>query len=139
MSLDYERNYASNFRNVELNLYTINHLKEEEEEEDKTKENLCAKISDSDKDLFNLFFQDSSKSTAEMKLFIELLKTSRSYNLDSTPKLLGSRDSLVETLITSGVGRYLEFKSVDDIYIYEKDSNSLEKVYAYLKFLSIKR
>lgn len=46
--------------------------------------------------------------------------------MDSTPKLLGTRDALVETLIRSGVGRYLEFKSVDDIYIL--DDNSLVKV-----------
>ncbi|KAG2212622.1 hypothetical protein INT47_000598 [Mucor saturninus] len=123
LSVDYERNYASNFRNVELNLFAKN-----VSEEDTTTEDLCAKISDTDKDLFKSFFKDSSKATVEMKLFTELLKTSRSYNLDSTPKLLGSRDSMVETLITSGVGRYLEFKSVDDIYIYEQASNTLEKV-----------
>lgn len=67
-------------------------------------------------------------SVSKKNMFVDLLKASRSYNLDTTPKLLGSRDSLVETLITSGVGRYLEFKSVDDIYIFDKESKSLEKV-----------
>lgn len=124
MSLDYARNYASNFRVVELNLYA----KSLPEEDGTTKEGLCAKITESDKNLFNFFYDDSSKSIAEMQLFMNLLKASRSYNLDSTPKLLGSHDSLVETLISSGVGRYLEFKSVDDIYLFETDSKSLEKV-----------
>lgn len=134
LNVDYDRNYASNFRNVELNLFAKSPSEEQKEEikEDTAKEELYSKISDMDKHLFDLFFKDQKdidSSIAEMNLFADLLKASRSYNLDSTPKLLGSRDSLVETLIGSGVGRYLEFKSVDDIYIYEKDSESLEKVY----------
>lgn len=109
----YERNYSANFRNVELELFPdIN--------DDSAPVDISA---DADKKLCDFFCKENDE---ERKLFAELLKSSRSYNLDSTPKLLGTRDALVETLIRSGVGRYLEFKSVDDIYIL--DDNSLVKV-----------
>ena len=111
MGIQYESRYAANFRRVELNLFPTQ--KETEEP---------YKISDNDKAFFDYFQLQAS----EQHFLADLLKTSRSYNLDTTPKLIGSRDSLVETLIRSGVGRYLEFKSVDDIYIL--DGDRLEKV-----------
>lgn len=114
LSIPYERSYASNFRNVDLKLFPP--ITEVEEE---------PTIPEMDKKLFD-FFYNTEENMNEKHLFAELLRTSRSYNLDSTPKLLGSRDKLVETLIRSGVGRYLEFKSVDDIYILNQ--GSLEKV-----------
>lgn len=120
-SINYEESYDSNFRKVELKLYPN---QQEEMELD------FSKVSDMDKDLVDTWFKQLD-SVQEKNMFMDLLKASRSYNLDSTPKLLGSRDSLVETLISSGVGRYLEFKSIDDIYIFDKDLKSLEKVHAY--------
>ncbi|KAI8082210.1 GDP dissociation inhibitor [Thamnidium elegans] len=117
-SINYEESYGSNFRKVELKLYP-NQQKEMDLD--------CSKVADMDKDLVDIWFKQLD-SVQEKNMFMDLLKASRSYNLDSTPKLLGSRDSLVETLISSGVGRYLEFKSVDDIYIFDKELKSLEKV-----------
>ncbi|KAI8907659.1 GDP dissociation inhibitor [Powellomyces hirtus] len=49
---------------------------------------------------------------------LELLRTSRQYNLELCPKLLYSRGGLVELLAKSGVGRYLEFKALDQIYLF---------------------
>lgn len=72
--------------------------------------------------------EDPYETLYQMIIFEKLLKASRSYNLDTTPKLLHSREELVEVLIRSGVGRYLEFKSVDDIYMFDKITERLEKV-----------
>ena len=42
----------------------------------------------------------------------ELLKQSRKFNIDLTPRLLYSRGDMVELLISSNISRYTEFKSV---------------------------
>lgn len=48
---------------------------------------------------------------------IQLVKASRQFNIELTPKLLYSRGPLVELLISSGVGRYLEFKALEQIFL----------------------
>lgn len=58
----------------------------------------------------------------------DALRRSRSYNLDIAPKLLSCEGELVEILIRSGVGRYLEFKGVDDIFMFDEKTKHLEKV-----------
>ncbi|CAG8461674.1 1989_t:CDS:10 [Acaulospora colombiana] len=47
-----------------------------------------------------------------------LLNESKKYNLDIAPKMVPCRGELIETLISSGVGRYLNFKAMDRTYIY---------------------
>eukprot|EP01112_Ceratiomyxa_fruticulosa_P011969 TRINITY_DN3297_c0_g2_i1.p1 TRINITY_DN3297_c0_g2~~TRINITY_DN3297_c0_g2_i1.p1 ORF type:complete len:714 (-),score=178.34 TRINITY_DN3297_c0_g2_i1:102-2243(-) len=47
-----------------------------------------------------------------------LCKQARFYNADLNPRLLFSIGKMVSTLITSSVGRYLEFKSIDKTYLY---------------------
>ena len=42
----------------------------------------------------------------------EILKQSRKFNIDLTPRLLYSRGDMVELLISSNISRYTEFKSV---------------------------
>ena len=42
----------------------------------------------------------------------EILKQSRKFNIDLTPRLLFSRGDMVELLISSNISRYTEFKSV---------------------------
>jgi hypothetical protein len=142
--VDYERSYASNFRHVDLKLYSGLHSGPEPEyiqkaiEEGTLNDHIPKASSASDQLLFDAFFKDAltsqdskdkvSETLSNMDLFLDLLKVSRSYNLDTTPKLLGAREELVETLIRSGVGRYLEFKNVDDIFIYDKTTKYLEKV-----------
>lgn len=117
-----------------MNLFTESEVKQQTDEEENETVPQEPTVSSMDKDLYDAFFLSNSSSNgtkhamAEKQLFADLLKSSRSYNLDSTPKFLGSRDALVETLIRSGVGRYLEFKSVDDIYILDQRLKSLEKV-----------
>lgn len=84
---------------------------------------------ESDKDLFESFrTEDPYDAICLMTVFNKLLKSSRSYNLDIAPKLLGSREELVEILIRSGVGRYLEFENVGDIHMYDETLKALEKV-----------
>lgn len=133
LSIDYDRQYKSNFRNVEVKLYakeTPLNEPEATENDNKTLEELIQKpTSKTDQALFDAFYPTPAKQhLSEMSLFTQMINKSRSYNFDTTPKLLGTREDLVEILIKSGVGRYLEFKNVDDIYIYDNASKFLEKV-----------
>ncbi|CEP18908.1 hypothetical protein [Parasitella parasitica] len=139
LSIDYEHSYSANFKNVELRVYntkpvstTINHV-ESTIEQDKYKELIPKTSFPKDQELVDAYFNDLTaenliEKLPEITVFVELLNKSRSYNLDTTPKLLGAREDLVETLIRSGVGRYLEFKNVDDIFIFDQTSRGLEKV-----------
>lgn len=47
----------------------------------------------------------------------ELLKQTRRYNIDMCPRACLSRGALIQLLITSNIGRYLEFKAVAETYI----------------------
>ena len=67
-------------------------------------------------------------SISKLNVLLNLMRASRSYNLDLTPKLLSCNGELVEILIRSGVGRYLEFKGVDDIGIYDSNEGRLDRV-----------
>ena len=51
-----------------------------------------------------------------------LLPSSRDFNIDLTPRLVGSSSRFVQVLINSGVGRYLEFKSLEGAYILFEDT-----------------
>ncbi|KAI7902413.1 GDP dissociation inhibitor [Cokeromyces recurvatus] len=132
LSINYERSYSSNFKNVQLKICG-DKLVTKELEEGNSAENLSKKPSnEADKALFDAYFKLTSSTEnelpCEMKLFNYLLKNSRSYNLDTTPKLLGAREELVDILIRSGVGRYLEFRNVDDVYIFDDSIKFFEKV-----------
>ncbi|CAO3611488.1 unnamed protein product [Mucor fragilis] len=137
LGINYEYNYASNFKHVELQVYDAKlastKLNDPFAEEGSYKELIPKTSFSQDQQLVDAYFSDLTPENFREKLplvsaFVELLNKSRSYNLDTTPKLLGTREDLVETLIRSGVGRYLEFKNVDDIFIFDKASRALEKV-----------
>jgi RAB protein geranylgeranyltransferase component A len=67
-------------------------------------------------------------SNSERETLAKLLKESRRYSLDIAPKIMPCRGELIELLISSGVGRYLEFKALDKTYIYS-DQDNFDKVY----------
>lgn len=48
----------------------------------------------------------------------ELLRQSSSFSIDVNPRLMLSSEQLVEILITSGVGRYLEFAAIERTYVH---------------------
>lgn len=48
----------------------------------------------------------------------ELLSKSSSFSIDINPRLVLSSEELVETLITSGVGQYLEFTAIQHTYVH---------------------
>ena len=50
--------------------------------------------------------------------------SSRCFNIDSIPKLLLSAGKMVDMIIASGVGHYLEFKSVDTLYYLHQSAAS---------------
>ncbi|OWZ00533.1 Rab proteins geranylgeranyltransferase component A [Phytophthora megakarya] len=54
----------------------------------------------------------------------ELLRQSSSFSIDVNPRLMLSSEQLVETLITSGVGRYLEFAAIERTYVHFQPSAS---------------
>lgn len=53
----------------------------------------------------------------------ELMSKSSSMTIDVNPRLLLASEELVETLITSGVGRYLEFAAIERTYVHLPSSN----------------
>ncbi|XP_046453961.1 rab proteins geranylgeranyltransferase component A 2-like [Daphnia pulex] len=55
----------------------------------------------------------------------EVLKHSRKFNFDLSPKLLYSKGEMVEVLISSGICRYAEFKNVSCIYTYDNVESGL--------------
>ncbi|KAI8816621.1 GDP dissociation inhibitor [Fimicolochytrium jonesii] len=59
----------------------------------------------------------SPRTLHALTTLTRLLTTSRQYTLDLSPKLLYARGPLVELLITSGVGKYLEFKALEQIWM----------------------
>jgi RAB protein geranylgeranyltransferase component A len=54
----------------------------------------------------------------------ELLRQSLAFSIDVNPRLMLSSEQLVETLITSGVGRYLEFAAIERTYVHFQPSAS---------------
>ncbi|ORZ00599.1 GDP dissociation inhibitor-domain-containing protein [Syncephalastrum racemosum] len=71
---------------------------------------------------------DLQPALSRLAILGEALKKARQYNIDLAPKLLSCRGDLVEILIQSGVGRYLEFKGVDDMFVFNHDTTRMEKV-----------
>ncbi|KAG0046874.1 hypothetical protein BGZ83_007967 [Gryganskiella cystojenkinii] len=55
-----------------------------------------------------------------------LLKSPRKYNFDLSPKLLYSRGPLTNLLISSGIGKYLEFKLLERTAVYESLTDKVE-------------
>ncbi|KAL4139081.1 hypothetical protein PRIC2_002579 [Phytophthora ramorum] len=54
----------------------------------------------------------------------ELVRQSSSFSIDVNPRLMLSSEQLVEILITSGVGRYLEFAAIERTYVHLQPSAS---------------
>ncbi|XP_027206545.2 rab proteins geranylgeranyltransferase component A 1 [Penaeus vannamei] len=57
-----------------------------------------------------------------------MMKLTRKFNLDLTPKLLYSRGALVELLISSNVARYAEFKCITRILTWHGSSSDEESL-----------
>lgn len=112
-TIQYTSNYLSNYRNV-----TVHVGKDQQEEE--------ISVEDLDKALSSEFLDSIAPDASSKQTLAKMLKKSRSYNLDLTPKLLSCKSELVEVLIRSGVGRYLEFKGVDEMCLFQ--NGKLERV-----------
>lgn len=65
-------------------------------------------------------------STHQIQALEELYKTTRKYNFDLSPKLLYSRGPLTNLLISSGIGKYLEFKLLERTAVYEALTDKVE-------------
>ncbi|KAG0257605.1 hypothetical protein DFQ27_005046 [Actinomortierella ambigua] len=79
---------------------------------------------------------DSSKSSnnnlrqkvtvGQIQALGQLCEHSRRYNFDLSPKLLYSRGPLTNLLISSGIGKYLEFKLLERTAVYEQTTDTVE-------------
>ncbi|KAF9400669.1 hypothetical protein BGZ76_007672, partial [Entomortierella beljakovae] len=65
-------------------------------------------------------------SLSQIQLLEEFLKETRKYNFDLSPKLLYSRGPLTNLLISSGIGKYLEFKLLERTAVYESLTDKVE-------------
>ncbi|KAF9901140.1 hypothetical protein EC991_006455 [Linnemannia zychae] len=70
--------------------------------------------------------QLQSVSFSQIQLLEEFLKNTRKYNFDLSPKLLYSRGPLTNLLISSGIGKYLEFKLLERTAVYETLTDKVE-------------
>ncbi|KAG0202044.1 hypothetical protein BGX33_009956 [Mortierella sp. NVP41] len=70
--------------------------------------------------------QLESISFSQIQLLEEFLKNTRKYNFDLSPKLLYSRGPLTNLLISSGIGKYLEFKLLERTAVYEALTDKVE-------------
>ncbi|KAK5809624.1 GDP dissociation inhibitor-domain-containing protein [Linnemannia elongata] len=70
--------------------------------------------------------QLASVSFSQIQLLEEFLKNTRKYNFDLSPKLLYSRGPLTNLLISSGIGKYLEFKLLERTAVYEALTDKVE-------------
>lgn len=59
----------------------------------------------------------------------ENLGKPRDWNVDLIPKFLMANGQLVKILIHTGVTRYLEFKSIEGSYVYQRDKKGGGKIY----------
>ncbi|KAI9317984.1 hypothetical protein BX666DRAFT_1856130 [Dichotomocladium elegans] len=108
-AIHYAKHYCANFRNVSVRVHGASGSEKEEE------------ISVDETALGSVparCVEAVAADPAAKAMLSQLLRRSKSYNLDLTPKLLSCRGELVETLIRSGVGKYLEFKGVDDVCLF---------------------
>lgn len=68
------------------------------------------------KNAFQCYLVDQGFATDEVKQ--ELLARSSGFSIDVNPRLVLSSEELVQMLITSGVGRYLEFTGMERTYMH---------------------
>ena len=113
-TLQYTSSYLANYRHV-----TARVGQDQQEEQE-------ISIQDLEKALSSEFLDSIAPDTLSKQTLTKMFKKSRSYNLDLTPKLLSCKSELVEVLIRSGVGRYLEFKGVDEMCLFQ--NGKLERV-----------
>ncbi|KAG0223952.1 hypothetical protein BGW42_005441 [Actinomortierella wolfii] len=65
-------------------------------------------------------------SIGQIQTLAQLCQQSRRYNFDLSPKLLYSRGPLTNLLISSGIGKYLEFKLLERTAVYEISTDKVE-------------
>ncbi|KAG0365103.1 hypothetical protein BGZ54_006868 [Gamsiella multidivaricata] len=65
-------------------------------------------------------------SVSQIHSLEEFIKATRKYNFDLSPKLLYSRGPLTNLLISSGIGKYLEFKLLERTAVYEALTDKVE-------------
>ncbi|KAF7727692.1 hypothetical protein EC973_007248 [Apophysomyces ossiformis] len=141
-TIDYSASNKRNFKNVVFQLHS--QPNQEAIELDPTKDlsktlqsylpTLCQSESDLLKEALEKEIEtlkentNITESVSKLRVLAAALKETRSYNLDLAPKYLACQGEMIEALIRSGVGQYLEFKGVEDIFIFDKEEGQLQKV-----------
>ncbi|KAI8385015.1 GDP dissociation inhibitor [Radiomyces spectabilis] len=150
-TIHYKKRYEENFRNIDFKLYEPS---TDSKEDSKSLETAPSQLQEAiaalhthlqpstlwEEDVIKSALEreaaiitessttDLTKSVSKLERMLDSVKQSRSYNLDLAPKILGCRGELVEVLMRSGVGRYLEFQGVNDIFLYDAADDHFEKV-----------
>ncbi|KAI9209856.1 GDP dissociation inhibitor [Polychytrium aggregatum] len=63
--------------------------------------------------------EDRTDSENCIAALLDVLSNHRRFNIELSPKAILSSGPVVELLISSGVGRYLEFKALEEVYIFD--------------------
>ena len=61
------------------------------------------------------------QTSTSIQNLIKDIPSPRSFSLDIFPCITSSQSSLVNLLIQSSAGKYLEFKSLSEVYVYSSD------------------
>ncbi|CEG46877.1 rab proteins geranylgeranyltransferase component [Plasmopara halstedii] len=121
----YGSNYAS-FPLAQFRRWTKNEVIAPREEDDEKSGQVASKsIGPLDDTIHQVIpMQHSFQCQLLQECFVDnatktkLLGQSSAFSIDVNPRLLLSSEQLVETLITSGVGRYLEFAAIERTYVH---------------------
>ncbi|RKP34120.1 GDP dissociation inhibitor [Dimargaris cristalligena] len=57
----------------------------------------------------------------------QLLARNRDFNIDLAPKVTHCRGPLVDLLVSSGVGKYMEFRGLDQVYLTHGSNRQITK------------
>lgn len=100
--------------NVVYNVESVSYLLEEEREDEREEERESEDIKDD---------QDNIE-----KWSLSKMRKSKNWEIDLTPRLLYSKGSMVELLVSSNVCRYLSFQSVEKVLSLLPDSQEIIEV-----------
>lgn len=78
--------------------------------------------------------KDEIEGEKKLCKYEELKKESRQYSLDLLPKIFFSRGLDISLLISSGVSKYVEFKALENSFMYHDKQFQLVFLYDILKY-----
>lgn len=99
--------------------YIKKEIKKKEQKIEESKEEITEETQEEKNEL------DEEIIEKEVTRFEDLALESRNYNIDITAKLQFSCGEEISTLISSNVSRYLEFKTIENTYLFSENELQL--------------